>query len=79
MTKSAESLTLDDQMSLVVWALDRMVELRKQGEKARFRITWVNRDRRRVYRLEIRREDGKIERPVWPLPLPNAQIVEESE
>lgn len=62
----------------VRWALRRMVELRQKGHGARFRVTWLDRVEGREYRLEIRREDGSIERAIWPLPLGTANAVEEA-
>jgi hypothetical protein len=44
------------------WALVRMVELRRAGEAARFRVCWMQRGNGRYYWLEIRRADGTIER-----------------
>lgn len=64
-------------MASVRWALGRMIELRKAGEKARFRITWRVRGGTRTYRLEIRRESGVIERPIWPLPIGGESVEEE--
>jgi len=69
----------DQQLASVAWALNRMVEIRKAGQKARFRITWIERDGRREYRLEVRRDDGRIERPPWPFPLAGSEAVEESD
>jgi hypothetical protein len=44
-----------------LWALVRMVELRKGGEPARFRVCWRDEGGRRHYWLTIRRADGSIE------------------
>lgn len=70
----------DEKMvASVLWALGRMVELRKAGAAARFRVTWRDYAGRREYRLEIRRGDGVIERPIVPFPLGGGQSVEESD
>lgn len=53
----------------VRWAMQRFVELRKMGERPGFRVTWRAVDGIREYRLEIRKEDGTIERPIWPMPM----------
>jgi len=59
------------------WALVRMAELLRQGVTgARFRVCWIDRGGKRLYRVEIRREDGTIERPIRPLPL-GGKVVEE--
>lgn len=60
------------------WAVSRMVELRQAGEPARFRIQWVDRGGKRLYRVEIQRVDGVIERPLYPLPLGTKSAVMES-
>lgn len=49
------------------WAMQRFVELRKMDERPSFRVTWRVVDGIREYRLEIRREDGTVERPIWPM------------
>jgi hypothetical protein len=67
------------------WALLRMVELRQAGEAARFRVCWMQRGHRRYYWLEIRRENGAIERcpdPEGAVTLPPRAlegVVEEAE
>lgn len=75
---SIDTLSRDEQLASVTWALDRMVALRKAGEEAWFRISWVTHSGRRVYRLEIRRASGVIERPLWPNPVGSKQCVEET-
>lgn len=47
----------------------RFIELRKMGERPRFRVTCRVVDGVREYRLEIRKDDGIVERPIWPLPI----------
>lgn len=51
----------DRTVSSVLWALGRMVTLRKQGESARFRVVWHDKPGIREYRLQIRRGDGRVE------------------
>lgn len=43
------------------WALLRMAELRKSGEKARFRVNWATVRGNRFLWLSIRRADGSLE------------------
>jgi hypothetical protein len=43
------------------WALLRMMELRKKGEHAIFRINWATRNGNRFLWLSIRRADGTLE------------------
>lgn len=71
-------ISRDEQLASVTWALDRMVELRKSGQDAWFRVVWATYSGRRVYRLEIRRPGGVIERPTWPLPVGSKNTVEET-
>lgn len=64
----------------VLWTLERMIELRKAGENARFRVVWLKRPNGvREYRLEIQHGDGRIERPIYPFPLAGGQVVVEGE
>jgi len=54
---------------LVVWTIARVVDLRRQGERATFRVTWKKTPGLTVYSLDVRRADGTIERPIFPYPL----------
>lgn len=77
-----DAITRDVEMvDSVRWALSRMVELRSTGQTARFRVTYADREGRREFRLEVRRADGRIERPPYPFPLTGsgARAVEESD
>lgn len=83
MTDTAAQIPVDVQREVicsVLWALERMIEIRKAGGNARFRICWLKRPNGvREYRLEIKHADGRIERPVFPFPLTGAQSVVEGD
>lgn len=73
MTRRAER----DTFGSVIWALERMIEIRSSGGEARFRIVWCKKLGRREYRLEIKHANGHIERPVYPFPLAGGNCIEE--
>ena len=49
-----------DCAQLVAW---RVAELREQGEPAQVRLTWVTHNGRRMFHVQVRRADGRIEDP----------------
>jgi len=42
------------------WAILRLAELRQAGERACFRLAWQEKEGRRYYRVQIRRQDGSL-------------------
>lgn len=67
-----------DALAGILWALQRMAQLRRNGEPARFRVSWVDHGGVRTYRLDIRRVTGSIERPSWFKPREDEDAVEET-